>query len=414
MNKIVNSQKGYVILMITFSIMIIMLTMAMAVSFLTANRQKNITNTVKSTQAYYAAEAGIEDALLRLKEAPQTLSLSYNLNVNNAAVAVDILNAIGASKTITAQANNKDVNRKVQVVCSIGNSLNASFYYGVEVGAGGLVMNNGSKVMGNVFSAGDISGSGIIDGDVVVSGNGHSIKGVTVNKNAMAYSCLSPAIIKGSLVYVTGGLHTCAVSGTTSTQSEEISEQPLPIPQSQINDWKAGAAAVQVFTGNKTISGNQTLGPIKITGNLTIRNNAKLNMTGTVYVAGNISISNNSTVKLDSSYGSLGGVLVADGTIHLSNNNTFSGSGQPGSYLLVLSINTSDDAISISNNVSGGVFYTSAGGLDVSNNVSLIEATGYKVIMQNNSTIEYSSGVVNIYFTSGPGAGWEVASWQEY
>ena len=50
-------------------------------------------------------------------------------------------------------------------------------------------------------------------------------------------------------------------------------------------------------------------------GNLTFSNNATLNVTGTIYVTGDITTSNNNTIKLDASYGSLGGVVMADGSI---------------------------------------------------------------------------------------------------
>lgn len=412
MKKILNNQKGYIFSFITFLVLVIMLGVTLSACFLVAMEQKNTTQRIKSTQAYYAAEAGIEDALLRLKETPTISFSAYNFSVNNVSVSVNIPNTIGGSKSLTSRATNGGVIRNIQTVTSIDNGYGASFYYGAQAGAGGLQMSNGSRIMGNVFSGGDISGSGIIDNDAIVSGDGHSIQGVTIKGNAQAYSCLSGATINGGLTYVEGGQHTCS-HGALTMQSQEISAQPLPIPQSQIDEWKSQAAISQVFSGNKIINGNQTLGPIKIIGTLTISNGATLNMTGIVYVVGNISVSNNATVKLDSSYGSSGGVLISDGTIYMSNNNKFLGSGQVGSYLLVLSTNTADDAISINNNVAGGVFYTSAGGLNISNNVSVVEATGYKVIMQNNSMIQYSSGIVNIYFSSGPGGSWRVNSWQE-
>jgi hypothetical protein len=136
-------------------------------------------------------------------------------------------------------------------------------------------------------------------------------------------------------------------------------------------------------------------------------------LTGTVYVTGNITISNSAKIKLDSSYGSLSGIILSDGIISPSNLSTLQGSGQSGSYLLVLSTNTSDTAITVSNNASGAIFYTSAGGITVSNNFSAREVTGYKLIMSNSASITYESGLSNVFFTSGPLAGWKVTSWQE-
>ena len=389
--------------------------MAVSMSFLVVARQKNITNTVKSTQSYYAAEAGIEDALLRLKKTPQMSPVTYELRVNNVVASVNIPSTIGVSKFVTSNANNNGMVRKIQTAVSIDNAQNASFYYGVEVGEGGLVMNPGSEIIGNVFSDGNISGSGTIDNDAVISGNGHSIQGVYVRGNALAHNCLSGASV-GNLTYVTGGEHTCTVRGSLSVQEEEISQQPLPIPQDQIDAWKIEASTVCNSTDVDNLKKNNTsvtLGLCKISGDITFGNGVSLTLTGALYVTGKVTFGNNNTIQLSSSYGSLGGVFVSDGTIKMGTGDVFSGSGQAGSYILLISTSTSDSAIVVENNSSGAVFYTSAGGLTISNNVSVVEATGYKVIMNNNSVIQYSSGIVNIYFSSGPGGGWKVTSWQE-
>jgi len=412
-NKLKN-QKGYIISIVSYLVTATMLAMALSAGFLVAMGQKKVTNQVNSSQSYYIAEAGIEDAMIRLKKNPTLSPITYTLDVGQGSTQVAIPASIGASKTISSVATTKNMQRTIQASCSIANVDNVSFYYGVQVGPGGLTMGNGSRVMGNVFSAGNVSGGGTIDNDLIVSGNGKSVSGVRVKGNAMAYSCLSGATFDGSLTYVNGGQHTCT-HGALTMQNEEISAQPMPIPQSQIDDWKTEAAAVRVINGNYTITNNQTesLGPVKITGTLTISNNATLNMTGTVYVVGNIILNNNAIIRLNSSYGSAGGVFITDGTINVSNGVNFYGSGQTGSYLLVISNSTSASAISIKNNTAGAVFYATNGTLSISNGVSLVEATGYRVSMSNNSTIQYSSGIVHIYFSSGTGGGWKITDWQE-
>ncbi len=414
-NKLKNlfKQEGYIVSIITLFVLIIMLSFAITMSFTIAFRQKTATNNVKSTQSYYAAEAGVEDALLKLRSNPQMPLTSYSLSVNGATAQVTIPNIIAGSRAVASKGNNTGMIKNMQATYSI-DSQSISFHYGAQVGQGGLTMNNGSRIIGNVSSAGNISGSGTIDDNVVVSGNGKSIQGVYVGGDVLAYSCLSSANVR-NLTYVTGGIHTCTVRGTTSVQSQEIAEQQLPISQTQIDDWKSEATSASVITGNVIVTNGQTriLGPVKITGSLNVNNGATLKITGTIYVVGNISISNNSIIKLDSSFGSLGGVLMSDGTINIANNNTFLGSGQTGSYVLVLSNSTSNSAISLSNNTSGAVFYTSEGGLSISNNVSVVEAIGYKIIMSNNSTIIYDSGIINVFFSSGPGGSWKVTSWGE-
>jgi len=303
--------------------------------------------------------------------------------------------------------------RTVETVYSL-DAAAASFFYGAQVGEGGLDMSNGSRIKGNVFSNGNITGTGTIDNEVIVAGNGHSIEDVYVGGSVQSYSCLASASV-ANLTYVTGGVHTCTVRGSTSLQSDEIPTQPMPISQSQINDWKTEAAAGQVITGNYSIGNNATvsLGHVKITGNLSFGNGAVLNITGVIYVQGNIIFGNSNTIRLDSSYGSLSGVFVLDGTMDTGNNTVLTGSGQEGSYLLVLSTNVSDTAIEVSNNADGAVFYTTVGGIKVNNNVSVSELVGYKVKLNNNAVLDYNSGLANTFFSSGPSGGWKVESWQE-
>lgn len=409
------NQKGFVVTIITFSILIIMITIALSISALIFSSQRIATNSVKSNQSYYAAESGIEDALLRLKNNPQLAPLSYNLSVASTTASVNIPSIVGGSRAIVSEGNYTNIKRKIQTIYSIDSDA-VSFFYGAQVGDGGLTMNNGSRIVGNVFSNGNISGgSGTITNDAIVAGNGHSIDDVTVQGNVQAYSCLSPATVQGNLTYVTGGTRTCTVNGSISTQSTEIALQPLPISQVQITDWKTEAAAGGTISGSVTLTNGatQSLGPVKITGSLTVDNGATLTMTGTIYVIGNIVVSNNATVKLDSSYGSLGGVLLSDGTINIDNNGILLGSGQTGSYILILSTNIADPAINIKNNATGAIFYTSAGGIEVNNNAGVKELVGYKVKLDNNAVLEYETGLANVNFASGPSGGWKVVSWEE-
>ncbi len=409
------SGAGFIASLNTILILIFILSIAMSMSILIFGRQKISTNTINSTQSYYTAEAGAEDALLRLKNNPQMSPLSYSLTINNSTDDIVIPAIIGGSRSITSQGNNNGLIKTSLIVYAIDNQ-GISFHYGAQVGDGGLIMGSNTEVEGNVFSTGNISGSGNsskIDNSVIIAGNGHILSNVNATGDALVYSC-NNSTIQGNLTYVVGGSNNCTVSGTTSTQSGEIASQPLPISQSQINGWKSDATDGGTIA-SLTIGNNQTIskGPIKITGNLSFGNGSTLNITGTIYVQGNIIFGNNNTIKLDTSYGSLSGIILSDGTISTSNNTVLKGSGQTSSHLLVLSTNTSDLAITVNNNAEGAIFYTTAGGIKLSNNVKVKEVTGYKLIMNNNSKINFESGLADTFFSSGPGGAWKVKSWQE-
>lgn len=405
------SESGAVLLftMVLFTIMILMMG---AMATYTASEVASHRISVNKEKALNIAEAGVEMAIWKLNN-QAGYSGESNTSFGGGTYDISVTTVDSSKKTITVTSyipnnSNSTSSRTIKVNANIGTTT-ISFHYGAQVGAGGLQMSNNSRIVGSVFSGGNITGSGnaTITNDVIVSGNGHNISGMDVNGNVLAYTCTN-SVIDGNLTYVTGGTNNCSVNGTTSTQSDEIATQPLPISQDQIDTWK-GEALAGGTTGNLTLSGSQTmsLGPKKITGDLSISNSAILTLTGPVYVTGNITISNSGKIKLASSYGSLGGVILSDGTINPSNSSMLEGSGQNSSYLLVLSTSASSSAITVSNSASGAIFYANNGGINVSNNFSAREVTGYRLIMNNNATITYESGLADTFFSSGPGGSWE-------
>ena len=142
-----------------------------------------------------------------------------------------------------------------------------------------------------------------------------------------------------------------------------------------------------------------------------------LTLTGTVWVQGTIDISNNAKIKLHSSYGDTSGVILSDGTIHLSNNGEFSGSGITGSYLMFLSTASGgghhDSAIDLHNNAAGVIFYAGNGMIWLHNNVSVVELVGKKIHLENNAQLVYEQGLQNAKFSAGPSGGTDVKYWKE-
>jgi len=418
-NRKFKIQKGFVALYLTILVLALVFGIVVSISLLTLNQQKILRNITRSTQSYYLAEAGIEDALLRLKK-EMNFSSPYSFKLGNGTTTVEISDIIGGSRTITSKGNISNTIKKIQVVYAISKQK-VSFYYGAQVGAGGLIMGNGSKVLGNVYSNGSVIGGGMIQNSIIVAGNGNRIEGITVGENATVFTCKN-SIINGNLIYVSGGsVQNCQVKGSISIRPNEIPPRDLPISQSQIDKWKGEAANGGVTTTDISISGTKILGPIQIgtssnPKNLTVQNGATLIVKGTIYVTGNITFSNGSTIKLDSSYGSLSGVIISDGVITVENNVIISGSGQPGSYVLILSTksDTTNPVINIRNNSAGSaIYYANSGLIYLKNNMVAREVTGYKIQIENNAEIQYESGLEEANFSSGPGGSWEIVSWRE-
>ena len=199
-----------------------------------------------------------------------------------------------------------------------------------------------------------------------------------------------------------------------NTSLPDPTQVAMPISEQNILDWKAEAEAGGTYSGNYIVDGTTTsLGPTRITGNLTVKNNAVFTITGTLWVEGDMLFDNGSLVKLSPSYGSSEGVVVADGTITISNNASFEGSGVAGSYPMLLTTSYSDSAITLNNNAGAVILYAGNGTINVSNNAGAVALTAFKINLEPNAEIDYNSGLANSNFVNGPSGGWNISSWQE-
>src|SRR3989344_4887471 len=122
-----------------------------------------------SNAAFQAAESGIEDVITRLRAGgnpPSPLTFS----VGQASVTVTTV-TLGNQKIITAVGTIDNVTRTVETVIEL-NTTDTDFFYGAQVGEGGLVMANNAIVFGSVYSDGSIIGGtqgSTINNDVFVA-----------------------------------------------------------------------------------------------------------------------------------------------------------------------------------------------------------------------------------------------------
>ena len=222
--------------------------------------------------------------------------------------------------------------------------------------------------------------------------------------------------VSGSTVF--GALYCQSGSGNNKacdTSLPDPTPEPFPISDGNIEEWKSVAENSDgIINGNVSLSGSSSsLGPKKINGNFTLSNNYILNVTGTIWVTGDINISNGSVVKLSSSYGHDSGVIVSDGAINLSNNVAFAGSGQSGSYVLLLTTSSSANAINVSNNAGTVILNAQNGTINFANNAGAKSATAQQINLSNGATITYEGGLINVNFSSGPSGGYDILNWKE-
>ncbi len=410
--------KGFVAILVTIIILVAMITISHSVSGLVIAQHRISADVLKSTQAYLAAESGIEDILLRF-EKNENWSTPYTLNVGGATTTVDISDIVGGTRTVTSEGDLADRIRKLQLVYQI-TADEISFRYGAQVGDGGMEMDNNSRIKGNVFSNGSVvsPNKGYIDGTIKVATIGSKIEELIVQDDAYTHNCKNCTI--GGNLYFSGGSKQNCTSTLGEKSHPTTTAQALPISQELIDKWKDEAELGGVIVGDYTVPGGATvyLGPKKITGTTTIENNATLILTGTLWVENNIIIKNGATVKLDpGSYWGLSGIFMADGKISIKPGVSLEGSGIGGSYLLLLSTNSSlvktSPAIEIDNTTAGGIFYANNGLIVVKNNVEAREVTAYQVYLEENAEVNYETGLMDTEFSSGPGGSWEVGGWRE-
>ncbi|MBU1102322.1 pilus assembly PilX N-terminal domain-containing protein [Patescibacteria group bacterium] len=404
-----HSEKGLAVILTTLIILTVLLAAVISLSLASLIEQKISRNFVLSSQAYYASESGIEDSLYRIIKGKNYLA-NNSLTIENSSATISISGS-NSQKTIRSEGEKNNRFRNLLVTLSLGTE-SVSFYYGVQVGEGGLIMNNNSSVTGNIYSNGTIQGGNgaTITGEAWVSGATNSLNSVIVGSHAHA-NTISNCQITGDAYYQ--NISGSTVGGISYPGSPNPDSEPLPVSAQNITDWKAQAEAGGVINNNYVLINFATasLGPVRINGNLTVDNGADLTITGTIYVTGTITVSNGAILRLGAVYGGLSGILLSDDFISVNNNAVFFTSGA-GSYLMLLSTKTGD-AIDVANNANTVIFYASAGNVTIANNATLKEVTAYRITLANNSQVIYEAGLASAKFTSGSGASWTVDSWQE-
>lgn len=568
----IQKNKGAAMITLVFFFVFISLTILIGVITPVVREFRIASENFDSQKTYFTAESGVEDVMYRIKN-NMNVGSSENLIIDDSSTTTTITDVSSNQKEIVSLGDTNSIQRKIKTTVTTG--VGTSFSYGILTGEGGFDMNNGSKIIGSVYSNGPITGSGSITGSAtsanspslvsdqsngsgipaydVTFGNTNGTQDFTqsfqvgttgaVNKvqfylkkvgnpsNITVYitsdssgspsnTILTSATLSAASVstnygwidvpfssnpqlsssltywlvldastsssnyykigannngYVNGigkigqyngtwnntspsgldcyfnlylgglmglidginvgtgsignayahtvnnadiaGINYCQTgignNKSCNTTREDPVQVAMPISEQNILDWKDAAESGGVISGDYIVPSSMTLGPKKITGDLTLTNGKTLTLDGVIWVQGNLLSDNNSIIKLSSSYGSSSGMIIVDGTITINNNATFTGSGTMGSFIFVLSTSSSSSAITLSNNAGAVSLYAANGTINVSNNGAAKSLTGYYIHLGNNAVITYDSGLANTNFVSGPSGSWNISSWKE-
>jgi len=382
---------------------------------------------LSSRKSFYIAEAGLEDAVYRVRTGKNLSLLEYIFLDGNSATTT-VANIGIDEKGIYTEGDFDKRIRKVETALRIGLS-STEFNFGVQTDVGGFELENSSRVNGNVYSNGPIIGKNpqiYIDGDIVSAGPTGLIDDVINAGDAYAHTITGSNIGGDAYYQVKSGT---TVGGTSYPASPDQATTTLPIADSQINEWEAEAAAGGVISSPcpYVIDTDTTIGPLKIMCNLEITQDPVVTLQGVVWVTGDIEIENTAIIRIDPAFASSSTGFIADNPanrltsskVKLTNSVIFEGANND-SYVLVLSQNNSKQlggseiAIDAGNTVSGDLLlYAGHGEILLKNSINLKQVSGYKIHLLNTTEVTYESGLASFLFTGGPGGGWDILDWQE-
>jgi len=427
----INNQSGAAMLISVIFFLFISLAIISGLVGGTVREFKNANINLNSKKSYFLSESGSEDALYRILN---NLTIGGNetitLDSNSATTAITTL--FGNSKQISSLGDVSSYQRKTSVALQAGAGV--GFNYGIQVGSGGFNLSGGSTITGNVYSNGNIQASGgvQITGAAVAAGatsyigdNGGSpwMGTVVIGKggvgDAWAYN------VRGG--NVAGNLY-CQI-GTSNNKACNTSHGippvlPMPFTDDDITAWKNAASAGGTITGATKCPGGSsggnctvdyrdaTFGPGKITGNLTVNGGGTLTLTGTVWVVGTVTVTGGGNINLPANYALNSETIISDNLVTINGGGSL-GSGNPNSYLFIVSTSTSSNAINVTGGAGAIAVDAQNGTVSLSGGASLNAAVGKTITATGGTNITYQQGLASPSFESGPSGGWVIGSWGE-
>lgn len=370
-------------------------------------------NSVRSEQATAIAEAGVEYALWQLNEtagayAPpaggELVTLPPTGTTTGQVVIKFLTGGTSQLKKIEATGYIPDLNnpraKRTIKTDAIVSSSQIAFNYAIQVGTGGVVMENSAIINGTVYSnASDAqtSPNKSIQGSGSSQINGEAWTVGTVSTPNPVLNCASPPC------------------------KHEL-QPPSTMPTIDYNDWKTqangGDLPADCNPGKCTVcpagtcqydSGVTNLGPQKLVGNLLVQNTAQIVVNGPIYVTGNVDVKNTASIKLNDSFGSNGTVLITDGLIVTQNSGQFiPTNANPKGYILAITTSTNALAVNIKNSGVNAIFYALDGGATLENTAQVTSLVANKILIKNNAVLNYDQGLASAQFSSGPGGSWQV------
>lgn len=189
-----NQKKGAALLIVVVFFLIISVTVIVgSVGPVIADR-KLAQNMIKSKSSYFTSEAGAEDALYRVKKGKQ-ISNPEVMTLNDGSVSVTVNDSGGGEKEIVARGDVASDMRNIKTTVSTGEGYD--FFYGAQVGEGGLEMENNTSVQGSGGASGNVYSNGPVIGtsNSNVTGNITAATSLAEDTQARSVVCNQDQIV---------------------------------------------------------------------------------------------------------------------------------------------------------------------------------------------------------------------------
>lgn len=406
-----------------------------------------------SKVVFFAVEAGIEDAIHRHRNNKgYSSSESFSLG----AVTVDATRAVVTDHfELNFTGTRGDIIRKGYLEFTIG--AGASFSYGLQSDVGGILLQNSSSVIGNIYSNGTVVGTGSGDGNdifgtVISAGPTGYVEGIHATGSVYANEIVETVVDKNAYCdsidqsNVSGLLFCNTVTATFPNPADGPgpADQPtttLPLSDADIDEQKAAAVAGGVIAstdsrcsgGTWVINSSTTTGPAKIECDVVVRGSGTVwTLTGQIWIEGNFTIGvGEPTVAIDGSLSGKAVTLIVDdesnrvtsSKIDMNNKASFVGAGAE-SYIILISQNNDEEGAgaggggeiaidSGQSSVGDVLLYAAHGEIVIGQSGQFVGVAGRLLHLQNSAQIIYETGAISLQFPDGPGGGYVIGEWIE-
>lgn len=458
--------RGAIAIVTLLTISVFALAVVTTMGVLTVEEAHMSSAAAATEQTFFAAEAGLNEALRRLSINPVPGPFTFTIDTVN--VDVTVTTAVSPNpctfdpdlsypRVIESRAT--DLTGKIRTVrlyaCS--SAYSGGFDYAVQGGSGGIYMDPNSFIIGKVYSNGGITGGNnaeirkLNSGDGVHIAQSNTLDNVDVEGDVHART-IRNSILGGKAYYrtVAGTVRANTTDNCVANENgpncfdidvtglADPTPKNLPISDADVQKWRdeiddagnpnaplgpsGGACPAQTHC----VTGTVTLGRQKIEGNLYLGIGSTLILNGNLWVTGNVHFDNNGTVQLSNSLGGGSAVVIVEGTSNVENNLIMQGNGDPRSFLLFLSTNASGlgqscsnpgtiPAVHASNNSDSIIFGAIHGLLKVKNNGHLNAAAVEQLCLENGASVTFNPNIAAFTVPSGGGdeLGVALGTWQE-